>query len=407
MKKRMPLNRFATFHAEWKASHSSDVFTEFTEKGFSELPVLSASQEYGMIKRDDVGINMQYSKKNISSYKHVLPGQFVIHLRSFQGGFAHSAIEGITSPAYTILSLKEPQKHDDFFWKYLLTSPEFIKRLELVTYGIRDGRSISVEDFLNLSFSFPSSVDEQHEIALFFSHLDEILTAENKKLTRLKNFKNASLEKMFPKKGKRIPQVRFKDFSGDWEECKLSDYLSVCLEKNEKDQYSKYDIFSVSNECGVINQIKYQGKSLAGASLKNYKVTHKDNVIYTKSPLKNQPYGIIKTNQDSSGIVSALYAVYQTNQKVCPRFVEVYFSSDNRLNNYLRPIVNKGAKNTLLVSDEGALSGMVFFPKDINEQIKIASFFNSLEKLISAQEQKIVKLRSLKKNFLKKMFVSV
>lgn len=406
MKKQDPYNRFADFHKDWKNSNASDVFTEVTDKGFPELPVLSASQEYGMIRRDDVGVNMQYSRKNVASYKRVLPGQFVIHLRSFQGGFAHSAIEGITSPAYTILSLKEFQKHDDYFWKYLLTSPEFIKRLELVTYGIRDGRSISVEDFLNLSLSFPSSVEEQCKIAQFFSRFDEILTAENKKLVRLKNFKTASLEKMFPKKGEKTPQIRFKGFSDDWEEHELSDYLSVYLEKNEKDQYSKYDIFSVSNECGVVNQIKYQGKSLAGASLKNYKITHKDCVIYTKSPLKNQPYGIIKTNKDSSGIVSALYAVYQTNRNVYPQFVEVYFSSDNRLNDYLRPIVNKGAKNTLLVSDEGALSGKVIFSKDVNEQIKIASFFSNLENLISAQEQKIAKLRSLKKSFLEKMFVS-
>lgn len=236
-----------------------------------------------------------------------------------------------------------------------------------------------------------------------FAHaeLKNILSNESLDLTKI-----AVFDKMFPKQGEGIPQVRFKDFSGKWEEKKLNNYLSVYLEKNEQNQYTKYDIFSVSNECGVVNQIKYQGKSLAGASLKNYKVSHKDSIVYTKSPLKNQPYGIIKTNKDSSGIVSALYAVYQTKQNVFPQFIEVYFSSDNRLNDYLRPIVNKGAKNTLLVSDEDALSGTVVFPKDVNEQIKIASFFNCLEKLILAQEQKIVKLRSLKKSFLEKMFVS-
>jgi type I restriction enzyme S subunit len=156
----------------------------------------------------------------------------------------------------------------------------------------------------------------------------------------------------------------------------------------------------------VVNQIKYQGKSLAGASLKGYKVTHKNSVIYTKSPLKNQPYGIIKTNKESSGIVSALYAVYTTKENVLADFIQVYFSSDNRLNDYLRPIVNKGAKNTLLVSDEGALSGMVVFPSDIKEQIYIANFFSCLHTLITAQEQKAYKLRCLKKSFLEKMFIT-
>ena len=401
-----PNSRFEEFDVKWTVSEAASLFTIESDKGHPELPVLSASQEFGMIKRDNIGINMQYSKQNVASYKHVLPGRFVIHLRSFQGGFAHSAIEGITSPAYTVLSLKEPRKHDDYFWKYLFTSPEFIKRLEIVTYGIRDGRSISVDDFFELPFCYPSSPEEQHKIAKFFYRLDSLIKAEGKKLEKLKNIKSASLEKMFPKQGETVPQIRFKGFSGEWEKRKLSDYLKNYIEKNEKDQYTKYDIFSVSNECGVIKQIKYQGKSLAGASLKGYKVTHVNNVIYTKSPLKNQPYGIIKTNKDCSGIVSTLYAVYTVRDGVSPDFIEVYFSLDNRLNDYLRPIVNKGAKNTLLVSDEDAISGLVIFPSDVKEQNCIANYFSRLDSLISAQVQKVEKLRSLKKSFLEKMFVS-
>lgn len=401
-----PETRLEEFVDEWSVDRASNIFSIESDKGYPELPVLSASQELGMVKRDNIGIDMQYSKQNIASYKRVKPGRFVIHLRSFQGGFAHSAIEGITSPAYTVLSLKEPQKHDDYFWKYLFTSPEFVKRLELVTYGIRDGRSISVDDFFNLPFCYPSTAEEQHKIAQFFSRLDSLITAEDKKLERLKTIKSASLEKMFPKQGETVPEVRFKGFTGAWEEHRLSDFLKVYVEKNEKDTYSKYDIFSVSNECGVINQIKYQGKSLAGASLKGYKVTHKDTVIYTKSPLKNQPFGIIKTNKCCSGIVSTLYAVYTVNEGIWPAFIQVFFSSDIRLNNYLRLIVNKGAKNTLLVSDEDAISGTVVFPVDEKEQIYIAEYFSRLDSLISAQEQKIGKLRSLKKSFLEKMFVS-
>lgn len=407
MEQKNPDSRFKEFDINWSMSPASNIFMVETDKGHPELPVLSASQELGMVKRDNIGINMQYSKQNVASYKRVQPGRFVIHLRSFQGGFAHSAIEGITSPAYTVLSLKEPEKHYDYFWKYLFTSPEFIKRLELVTYGIRDGRSISVEDFFDLPFYYPSTPEEQHQIAQFFSRSDTLIAAEDKKLARLKNMKAASLEKMFPKQGETTPQVRFKGFTGEWKEQRLSDCLSVYLERNEQECYNKFDIFSVSNECGVVNQIRYQGKSLAGASLKNYKVTHKDSVIYTKSPLKNQPYGIIKTNQETSGIVSALYAVYQVKDGVCPDFIQVYFSSDNRLNGYLRPIVNKGAKNTLLVSDEGALAGIVVFPVDEKEQIYIADFFSRLDTLISAQEQKASKLRSLKKSFLEKMFVTL
>lgn len=406
MENRNPDSRFGAFNIKWSVSEASKLFCVETDKGHPDLPVLSASQEHGMVKRDNIGINMQYSKQNVASYKRVLPGRFVIHLRSFQGGFAHSSIEGITSPAYTVLKLRDPEKHDDLFWKYLFTSPEFIKRLELVTYGIRDGRNISVEEFFDLQFCYPSTKKEQLQIAQFFTQLDNLIAAEDKKLEKLRNLKNASLVKMFPNKGESVPMVRFKGFAGEWVEHTLSDFLTVVAEKNEEGLYNKNDIFSVSNECGVINQIKYQGKSLAGASLLNYKVTHKDTVIYTKSPLKNQPYGIIKTNKDCSGIVSALYAVYSVDKKVWPEFIEVYFASDNRLNDYLRPIVNKGAKNTLLVSDEGALVGKVVFPADKKEQQAIVSFFSRIDSLTTVHEQRVEKLRSMKKAFLEKMFVT-
>ena len=128
-----------------------------------------------MVRRDQNSINIFHDKKNEEGYKRVLPGQFVIHLRSFQGGFAHSEIEGITSPAYTVFGFSESEKHDSNFWKYIFTSKEFIRRLESVTYGIRDGRSISYEEFLTMSFVYPEK-REQTKIAQQFQNLDNLIT---------------------------------------------------------------------------------------------------------------------------------------------------------------------------------------------------------------------------------------
>lgn len=128
-----------------------------------------------MIRRDENSINIFHDKKNEAGYKRVLPGQFVIHLRSFQGGFAHSAIEGITSPAYTVFGFSEPEKHNSEYWKYVFTSKSFIQRLETVTYGIRDGRSISYEEFLTLGFVYPSKA-EQTEIARYLDKLSDLIT---------------------------------------------------------------------------------------------------------------------------------------------------------------------------------------------------------------------------------------
>lgn len=205
---------------------------------------------------------------------------------------------------------------------------------------------------------------------------------------------------------KKKPEIRFNGFEEEWVRHSLNYYLTVSSEKNQEGQYSKYDIYSVSREYGVINQIEYQGKSFAGASLLNYGVVQTEDIVYTKSPLKSQPYGIIKVNSGKSGLVSALYGVFHPQEPVCSYFVQVYFDLDHRLNSYLRPLVNKGAKNTLLISDADALQGEVIFPSR-DEQEKLVSFFTTLDKLIAKLEAKLDKLRKLKQALLEKMFANV
>ena len=167
--------RFKGFTDPWEQRKAKNLFVSTADKGHPELPVLSATQDRGMIRRDENSINIYHDKKNEEGYKRVLPGQFVIHLRSFQGGFAHSAIEGITSPAYTVFGFSEPEKHNPNYWKYVFTSKEFIRRLETVTYGIRDGRSISYDEFLTMDFVYPTQ-DEQTKIANYLDTLDNLIT---------------------------------------------------------------------------------------------------------------------------------------------------------------------------------------------------------------------------------------
>ncbi|BCK44002.1 type I restriction-modification protein subunit S [Streptococcus suis] len=170
--------RFPEFTDAWKQRKAMEIFKVVSDKGYADLPILSASQELGMIRRDEIGIDIKYDKEAVANYKRVLPGQFVIHLRSFQGGFAWSEIEGLTSPAYTILDFKE--ENSSKFWRNVLTSPNFIKKLETVTYGIRDGRSISYSDFSTLNFVIPT-LPEQSAIGSFFSDLDQLITLHQRK----------------------------------------------------------------------------------------------------------------------------------------------------------------------------------------------------------------------------------
>lgn len=201
----------------------------------------------------------------------------------------------------------------------------------------------------------------------------------------------------------KVPEIRFAGFEGDWDKLPLSEYLTTSKAKNRDNTFGKEDVLSVSREFGVINQIEYQGRSFAGASVTGYGVAETNDIIYTKSPLRDQPYGIIKTNKGVPGIVSALYAIYHPNDNIEPDFIQTFFDKDKRLNDYLRPLVHKGAKNTLNIGDDEAILGNVIFPKR-DEQVKITESFNNIDALISHQMDVCEKLRNLKAALLTSLF---
>ena len=192
----VPEIRLDGFEGEWKITRADEIFTSVSEKNRALLPVLSASQIDGMVLRDEIGIDIKYDEATLNNYKVVKPGQFVIHLRSFQGGFALSKLEGITSPAYTIIDFIDKENHLPGFWNSILTSKEFIKRLETVTYGIRDGKSISFKDFSSLKFVFPN-LEEQQAIGSYFSNLDNLINTYQEKISKLETLKKKLLQDMF------------------------------------------------------------------------------------------------------------------------------------------------------------------------------------------------------------------
>ena len=202
---------------------------------------------------------------------------------------------------------------------------------------------------------------------------------------------------------KNKPRIRFKGFAEDWEQRKLNEFLSVSNLKNTENKYNKKDVLSVSGDYGIVNQIEFQGRSFAGASVSNYGVVEKGDIVYTKSPLKLNPYGIIKTNRINNGIVSTLYAIYKTKENCDSKFIEHYFNLDSRLNQYLKPLVNKGAKNDMKVSSENALVGEVCFPQ-ITEQAMIADLLDRLDIYITLHQRKLEKLKLAKKALLQKLF---
>ena len=199
------------------------------------------------------------------------------------------------------------------------------------------------------------------------------------------------------------PSYRFVGFEDEWKEKYLYEVLKVSKDRNVDLAYDKNQVLSVSREAGVVNQIEYQGRSFAGADLSNYKIVNKENLIYTKSPLKGAPYGIFQISY-TTGIVSPLYAVFKSTKQIFAPFVGLSLMDDNKASKYLSPIVTKGAKNTINITDEGSLQGKLLFPS-IEEQRIIHTFFQDLDKAITKQEEKVNQLKESKQTLLRKMFI--
>lgn len=390
--KRVPQLRFPEFTDDWEQRKAKELFVSTADKGYPELPVLSATQDRGMIRRDENSINIFHDKKNEAGYKRVLPGQFVIHLRSFQGGFAHSAIEGITSPAYTVFGFSEPEKHDSEYWKYVFTSKSFIQRLETVTYGIRDGRSISYEEFLTLGFVYPSKA-EQTAIARYLDKLSDLITLHQRKLEKLKELKKGLVQKLFSQ------EVRFKADDGSefpkWEEKRLSGLFGKVIEKNRLD----LPALTIIQGYGTIRRDESERKiTYDEKGLKNYKAVQKDDFIVH---LRSFEGGLEIANQD--GIVSPAYHVYRGNDEVHPLFYYPYFRSSSFIKGKLAVCVTgvRDGKNI----EMGAFDELLIPHPCLAEQQKIAECLSALDDVIEKQKATLAAWEELKKGLLQQMFV--
>ncbi len=186
-------------------------------------------------------------------------------------------------------------------------------------------------------------------------------------------------------------------FPEEW--CKPSQLNTVLKENKERNENLVYgidDVLSVSGEFGVVNQVDLLGRSYAGESVAPYHIVYTDDIVYTKSPLKQNPHGIIKMNKGKPGIVSTLYAVYHCINPITAQYIETYFSIDTYLNNYLKPLVKRGAKNDMKVNNEDVLKGVIPFPP-LEEQQKIAEILSRCDTVIEECKKQVEEYKSLKK----------
>lgn len=191
---KVPEIRFGGFTDDWEQRKLGDIFLEYTEKNHSELPVLTIVQGGGTVLREESDRNLQYDKSSLSGYKMVQKDDFIVHLRSFEGGLEKSSHEGLISPAYHTF---HGDNVDSRFYYPYFRSHEFIKhKLVPHVYGIRDGRSIDIDGMKTIEIPY-TSYEEQKKIGDYIESLDRLITLHQCKCEEFQIMKKYMLQNMF------------------------------------------------------------------------------------------------------------------------------------------------------------------------------------------------------------------
>ena len=224
-----PKRRFPEFRKKpgWEEKTGDSLFDQINDRNPTPgLPVLAITQEHGAIPRDMIDYHVSVTEKSIESYKVVQVGDFIISLRSFQGGIEYSQYHGICSPAYVIL--RRCTEGSDAYFKHYLKTDRFIQVLTRNLEGLRDGKMISYKQFSELLLPVPSP-PEQQKIAECLSSLDGLITAEGWKLEALRDHKRGLMQQLFPQPGETQPRLRFPEFrdKGEWYTAPLGDLFET------------------------------------------------------------------------------------------------------------------------------------------------------------------------------------
>ena len=199
----------------------------------------------------------------------------------------------------------------------------------------------------------------------------------------------------------QVPKLRFPGFCDSW----AYEQLSKVLKEHKLKNTDGRDVFSVSMEYGIVNQIELLGRSFAAADTSHYTIGRRYDVVYTKSPLKAFPFGIVKQCKfDGEVALSPLYGVFTPPNPHLGLVIEAYFESPNRSKDFLSPLCQKGAKNTLQITNTTFLSGRLPLPTEPAEQQKIAECLISVDELMAAQARKVAALKTHKKGLMQQLF---
>lgn len=400
--KYIPELRFPEFknEGEWEYVYGDELFEPISNKEHnSDLPILAITQEQGAVPRELINYHVSVTEKSIESYKVVEIGDFIISLRSFQGGIEYSNYLGLCSPAYIVLRKKEDVIND--FYRHYFKSYPFIQDLNKNLEGIRDGKMISYKQFSEILIPKPLK-NEQQKIASFMNSLDEVINDKNERLDLLQDHKKGLIQNLFPKDGEKVPFYRFKEFAkdGEWETKELGELGNFISGLT----YSPTDV----SEDGLL--------VLRSSNIQNGRIDLND-CVYVRSDIKGanltKPNDILVCVRNGSkeligknAIIpkglplathGAFMTVFRTNK---PEFVHQLFQTeyyDNQVKAGLGATINS-------INGKNFLEYKFPIPKNPKEQQKIASCLSALDEIITAQTEIVEQLKLHKKGLMQCLF---
>ena len=391
--------------ADWKESPIGKYIREYTEKTTipNQYPVLTSART-GLMLQTDYYSNRQVTTEDNVGY-NVLPyGYITFRSRSDDGRFRFNEnriIErGIISYFYPVFSFSEEVCHE--YMLYLLNFSIY-RRMYPYAEGTAQ-QVLSLKKLGQFKYSLPL-VAEQKKIAEILSTQDKAIELQECKIDELKRFKKGCLEKMFPRKGQKVPEKRFPGFTDDWEQRKLSEITDKVTEKNAGLQY--VETFTNSAEFGIISQRDFFDHDIAKlGSLDGYYIVKNEDFVYNPRISTSAPVGPINRNKlGRTGVMSPLYTVFRPHD-IDTTYLE-YFFKCGYWHSFMNFNGDSGAR-----SDRFSIRDNVFFQMpipipDIDEQRKIGELLTCLDNLITLHQRKLEEMKNQKKALMQLLLTGI
>ena len=382
------MSEFKNLPSGWKVVRLGDVFEKITIKNRPDEPILTIKQGVGTILRENSDRQILFDKKQISTYKFVKKNDFIIHLRSFEGGFEMSNHQGIVSPAYIILRNKILISH--LYFKNFFRSHLFIhKILAICVEGIRDGKQLNFDTVKNLKIPFPP-VDEQEKIAEILSTWDEAINLTINLVESKKQFKKALMQNLLTAK------IRFPRFKDEWKKIKMNDIFTEIDERSIAN--NQYEILSVTLN-GIVPQNIHFKKRIASKDNSGYKILRYGNLVIGMNLWMG---GIdILTNQNI-GIVSPAYRIFKIDDKYNIYFLRNFIKTKKMLELYVlhseqgASVVRRNLNLSELLEEKIKLP-------NLKEQQKIAEVLTACNDEINLLILKLENLKKQKQGLMQKL----